>query len=214
MAITVCYREGPGTYVNTSVPNADKVTFLHNNIGSCMGACPCPTFIETCYTYLLTCVNDHTHIEADAACTAGTVLHYGWAASDTWHVGGPTNTTFSHTLEDIEDGWMSLVTVGPANTFGARVVRAVPPCTSANYVNCTVGFADCNGLSGDGCETDILFSTFHCGVCNNECGTGYACSNGGCVAVCGDGIIAPPETCDDGNAIGGDGCSATCQLES
>jgi cysteine-rich repeat protein len=31
-------------------------------------------------------------------------------------------------------------------------------------------------------------------------------------AVCGNGITEPPETCDDGNAINGDGCLNTCQL--
>jgi len=31
--------------------------------------------------------------------------------------------------------------------------------------------------------------------------------------LCGDLFVTPPETCDDGNIIGGDGCSATCQLE-
>jgi cysteine-rich repeat protein len=31
---------------------------------------------------------------------------------------------------------------------------------------------------------------------------------------CGDGIVDPPvETCDDGNTVAGDGCSATCKLE-
>jgi formylglycine-generating enzyme len=31
---------------------------------------------------------------------------------------------------------------------------------------------------------------------------------------CGDGVIEPPfETCDDGNTVSGDGCSATCQVE-
>lgn len=32
--------------------------------------------------------------------------------------------------------------------------------------------------------------------------------------VCGNGVIEAPETCDDGNTTAGDGCSATCQLES
>jgi cysteine-rich repeat protein len=33
-------------------------------------------------------------------------------------------------------------------------------------------------------------------------------------AICGDGKIVPPfEMCDDGNALSGDGCSATCQVE-
>ncbi len=32
-------------------------------------------------------------------------------------------------------------------------------------------------------------------------------------AVCGDGIVTPPEQCDDGNTDGGDGCSAICEIE-
>ncbi len=31
--------------------------------------------------------------------------------------------------------------------------------------------------------------------------------------TCGDGIQTPPESCDDGNTINGDGCSDTCQIE-
>ncbi|HEX7625138.1 MAG TPA: DUF4215 domain-containing protein [Anaeromyxobacteraceae bacterium] len=30
---------------------------------------------------------------------------------------------------------------------------------------------------------------------------------------CGDGIVTPPETCDDGNTVSGDGCSSTCLIE-
>ncbi|AKU98851.1 Multiple EGF-like-domain protein 3 precursor [Labilithrix luteola] len=32
-------------------------------------------------------------------------------------------------------------------------------------------------------------------------------------AVCGNGVAEAPESCDDGNLVGGDGCSAGCQLE-
>jgi cysteine-rich repeat protein len=31
--------------------------------------------------------------------------------------------------------------------------------------------------------------------------------------VCGDGVVAASEQCDDGNTTGGDGCSATCAFE-
>src|SRR3989344_4660189 len=31
--------------------------------------------------------------------------------------------------------------------------------------------------------------------------------------ACGDGVIQPPEECDDGNVLNGDGCSATCKIE-
>jgi cysteine-rich repeat protein len=33
------------------------------------------------------------------------------------------------------------------------------------------------------------------------------------IPVCGDMFVDAPETCDDGNAAGGDGCSAGCQVE-
>jgi cysteine-rich repeat protein len=58
-----------------------------------------------------------------------------------------------------------------------------------------------------------------------RCGDGVvegaeACDGGpGCaltcdrVTVCGDGAVEGAEQCDDGNALNGDGCSATCQLE-
>lgn len=32
-------------------------------------------------------------------------------------------------------------------------------------------------------------------------------------SVCGDGVIELPETCDDGNTVGDDGCSAACAVE-
>ena len=31
--------------------------------------------------------------------------------------------------------------------------------------------------------------------------------------ACGNGVIDPGETCDDGNTVSGDGCSSTCQIE-
>ena len=34
-----------------------------------------------------------------------------------------------------------------------------------------------------------------------------------CDPYCGDGTVDPGEACDDGNATGGDGCDAACQLE-
>ena len=34
-----------------------------------------------------------------------------------------------------------------------------------------------------------------------------------CLQICGDGILASTESCDDGNIISGDGCSAACKTE-
>ena len=57
-------------------------------------------------------------------------------------------------------------------------------------------------------------------VANNQCcGTEEindptsSCYGGGGGAVCGNGTVESGEQCDDGNTVGGDGCSATCQNE-
>src|SRR4029078_12891218 len=34
-----------------------------------------------------------------------------------------------------------------------------------------------------------------------------------CFATCGDGLILPPEECDDGNAQSADGCDSSCKGE-
>lgn len=45
----------------------------------------------------------------------------------------------------------------------------------------------------------------------NRCGSGLTCTAGG---ICGNGQTEGGETCDDGNAVSGDGCSDLCQVES
>ena len=45
---------------------------------------------------------------------------------------------------------------------------------------------------------------------DNVCIVAYDAAN---PALCGNGTIDPGETCDDGNVIDGDGCSATCQSD-
>ncbi len=74
---------------------------------------------------------------------------------------------------------------------------------------------DGNQNNGDGCD-DVcgLESGFACasdanpmdGVCDTA-------GPGSVVPVCGDGIVAGAEVCDDANAANGDGCDATCSLE-
>jgi len=64
-------------------------------------------------------------------------------------------------------------------------------------------------MGGDGCSA----------VCQTE--TGFTCTAGTGVAtpsvctmiVCGNGKNEPGETCDDGDMMGADGCSALCQTE-
>ena len=69
---------------------------------------------------------------------------------------------------------------------------------------------DGNTNDGDGCSGDCM--TVENGY---SCPTpGQPCVIGSGKAVCGNGAVETGETCDDGNATSGDGCSSTCQIES
>jgi fibro-slime domain-containing protein len=74
------------------------------------------------------------------------------------------------------------------------------------------------------CGDKIVEGTEQCDDGNHDMGDGCSpacanepkCTNGTCVAVCGDGVILPNDTneqCDDGNTRSGDGCSADCKSE-
>jgi hypothetical protein len=64
----------------------------------------------------------------------------------------------------------------------AGVVEA--ECLSANRCairRCAQGFADCDGLDLNGCETDTRSDRRNCGRCRAECnGVGHFCSDGTC----------------------------------
>lgn len=71
---------------------------------------------------------------------------------------------------------------------------------------------DGNGIAGDGCSAE----------CAEEAGwvcfgsapePDQALIGGPCTSICGDGLWVNLEHCDDGNLRSGDGCSATCQVE-
>ena len=61
-------------------------------------------------------------------------------------------------------------------------------CDTVNY-----WFDDGKG----GCICDVVNTPNHCNVCP----VGYELGSDGhtCSPVCGDGLVVPPETCDDGN---------------
>ncbi|HEX7599473.1 MAG TPA: DUF4215 domain-containing protein, partial [Polyangia bacterium] len=68
---------------------------------------------------------------------------------------------------------------------------------------------DGNLLDGDGCSSICQIEPSP--GCDNDGGVG--CGDSGGPVVCGDGLVGVGETCDDGNLLPSDGCSATCQLE-
>jgi len=80
------------------------------------------------------------------------------------------------------------------------------PIDSATCIDCKVSYcgdARVNPVDNEACDPGTPGANVI--GCNADCTE----------PVCGDGItnLAAGELCDDDNAVGGDGCSATCQLE-
>lgn len=66
---------------------------------------------------------------------------------------------------------------------------------------CEQGYADCNGIPDDGCESDPKIDSANCGVCGNACPAGVACVEGKCGCPSGqiacNGACVDPATNDD-----------------
>ena len=71
------------------------------------------------------------------------------------------------------------------------------------------GCDDGNNMAGDGCDSNGNVEDGF--ICFGDLGKKSQCNQ--YIGFCGDGIITDPEACDDGNSIGGDGCSSTCNIE-
>ncbi len=90
-------------------------------------------------------------------------------------------------------------------------------CTGATCTQAVCG----NGVveTGESCDAGPDNGLFHGdgSGCSKTCTPEPNCRQGGttgaCTTACGDGNIDTGEACDDGNAVDGDGCSASCQLE-
>lgn len=63
-----------------------------------------------------------------------------------------------------------------------------------------------------GC-VDTSSDPANCGTCDHACATTESCISGQCQLTCGNGTLESGESCDDGNAVSGDGCSAICVQE-
>jgi hypothetical protein len=199
-----------------------------NNCGACGTKCPAGNDTPSCTNGqcgILTCNPGYTDCDMMAAdgCevdTAGDVNNCGTCG----HICSAANGTPSCT-----NGVCGISTCAagftdcdgnPAN--GCEVETSNDPnhcgtcgtkCSTENdtvackngicgILSCNAGYTDCDGLVGDGCETNTGADPLNCGTCNKQCfatnGT-PACGNGACtVASCN----APFDDCD-GNVANG-----------
>jgi cysteine-rich repeat protein len=98
----------------------------------------------------------------------------------------------------------------------------VASCVSSNANTCPGGIvcpadADCVMVGGyPACATkdDVAACNGHdAGFACDPASEHKACHDGVCIDTCGNRQIEPYETCDDGNQVAGDQCSARCLVE-
>lgn len=88
--------------------------------------------------------------------------------------------------------WKLWVLVATA-ACGGRSERNDPapnPRPDAAPLECSSGYDDCNGDTGDGCETELSTSVESCGACGRACLAVNAtalCVEGACETLCDDG---------------------------
>jgi hypothetical protein len=84
----------------------------------------------------------------------------------------------------------SVAGCGLCQPLGCSLPHAQAGCSAEGtcvVASCNVGWADCDGVPGNGCEAD-LSSAATCTACSVSCsGSNYLCSPTGCVAACGQG---------------------------
>lgn len=92
-------------------------------------------------------------------------------------------------------GW----SMGSAWSFGSAQSIAIIGGDIGGATGGTIGGATGGGFASESrqCLTDT------------QCASGRICLSGGCVS-CGDGIVSPPEVCDDGNKVNTDACTNRC----
>ena len=118
---------------------------------------------------------------------------------------------------------ISLTNCGACNN-ACTVAHGTPLCLNAtcSVGSCNAGYANCNGLYADGCETNTTSNPNHCGGCSRTCGAipngSAACLNSTCsIGTCNtgfgncNGIYADGcETNTTSNPNHCGGCSRTC----
>lgn len=116
---------------------------------------------------------------------------------------GSENAWVNSTLSGGASRWIG---VNDTNAEGTYQWSSGAPF--GGYINWASGEPSSAGATDD---CGIMLSAsgqWDIQTCGNT--FGYLCEG---PPLCGNGVLAAPEACDDGNSVNGDGCSATCAVE-
>jgi hypothetical protein len=140
--------------------------------------------------------------QCNRACTAGQVCSN--SACVTTCAGGLSNC--SGACVDIFSSTAHCGGCGSA----CALANATQTCSggTCGIGACSPGFANCNGMTADGCEVNITTSVTNCNGCNNSCATLPGVNSASCVAgACANLVCFAGRANCNGNS--GDGCEVT-----
>jgi hypothetical protein len=179
------------------------------NCGACGVACPsnslcfgsacapCPTTSTLCglggAPYCANLENDSANCGAcGKACPQGTVCQQGSCACPLTQCGALCTDTQTDSNNCGTCG--HTCTTSLPNELAVCVAGACVP-------RCALGYDDCNGVGGDGCEANLATDSANCGACGRSCGAD-ACASGMCPAkVVAAGLSGPHSLSVDGGYV-------------
>ena len=90
-------------------------------------------------------------------------------------------TTDLHTIT-LVDLQTDINNCGACGTVCSAGPNSIPACTAGQcqIAACSPGFANCDGIAANGCETN-LNTVANCGSCGHACSGGQSCASGVCV---------------------------------
>jgi hypothetical protein len=98
------------------------------------------------------------------------------------------NTCCNGTCADLTS---NLANCGTCGRACPSLSNATSICSTGNCLigQCATNYADCNGVSSDGCEVSLLSNVNNCGYCGHVCSGGQMCVNGACTTSCSGGSL-------------------------